>query len=121
MGSGWLPREQLPQGYSFDCAPRNQPLARPSLKKSRSRRSSRPSTHTVGLTAAQAVSRRRNANTLRESQSAADEFAPANARSAAEAMKPSQPLEYQARVSPPKSLADKESGLRKDAGRDSSR
>jgi len=35
-------------------------------------------------------------------------------------MKPSQPLEYQARVSPPKSLADKESGLRKDAGRDSS-
>jgi len=57
---------------------------------------------------------------LKKPQSAADEFVSANTRSAAEAMKSTEKQQYLARASPSKPLADQESGLRKDAGRDSS-
>jgi len=57
---------------------------------------------------------------LKKPQSAADKFASANTRSAAEAMKSTEKQQYLARASPSKPLADQESGLRKDVGRDSS-
>src|SRR5260370_10831687 len=57
---------------------------------------------------------------LKKSQSAADEFASANPHGASDAMKPNQKLDYLARVSPSKPLAEKESRLRKDTERDSS-
>jgi len=79
-----------------------------------------PSTRTAGFDSGAAVSPSPNA-TLKKPQSAADEFAPANARSAAEAMKPSQPLEYQRGFRHQNPWPIKESGLRKDAGRDSFR
>jgi len=63
----------------LDCAPRNQPLARPSLKEVQIATKQPPPPPTPSVsTAAQAVSPSPNA-TLKKSQSAADEFAPANA------------------------------------------
>jgi len=57
---------------------------------------------------------------LTKPQSAADEFASANTRGAADAMKSNQKLDSLARVSPSQPLPDKEGRLRKDAERESS-
>jgi hypothetical protein len=57
---------------------------------------------------------------LSKPQSATDEFASANTRGAADAMKSNQKLDSLARVSPSQPLADKEGRLRKDAERESS-
>ena len=57
---------------------------------------------------------------LKKPQSAADEFASANTGGASRAVKSDGKQEYLAQVSPSKSMADKESRLRKDAERSSS-
>jgi hypothetical protein len=99
----------------------NQPLALPSLKAVQvaTKQAPPPPPPTPSVsTAVPEVSP--SAKAAQKPQSAADEFAGANTRGASEAMKPSQTPEYHARVSPSKSLADKESMARKDAERDSS-
>src|SRR5467141_5012753 len=98
----------------------NQPSPLPSLKEVQvaTRQPPPPPAPSVS-TGAQAVSPSPKV-ALKKPQSAADEFASANTRSAAEAMKSTEKQQYLARASPSKPLADQESGLRKDAGRDSS-
>ena len=98
----------------------NQPLALPRLKEVQIATKQPPPPPAPPVsTAAQAVSPSPKA-VLKKPQSAVDEFASANTRSAPDAMKSTEKQQYLARVSPSKPLADKESGLRKDAGRDSS-
>src|SRR5467141_363238 len=98
----------------------NQPLARPSLKEVQiATKQAPPPPAPPVSTGVQAVSPSPKA-VLKKPQSAVDEFASANTRSAPDAMKSTEKQQYLARVSPSKPLADKESGLRKDAGRDSS-
>jgi len=98
----------------------NQPLALPNLKEVQvtTKQAPPPPAPSVS-TAVQVVSPSPKA-TLKKPQSAVDEFAGADTRSAADAVKSTEKQQYLARVSPSKPLADKESGLRKDAGRDSS-
>jgi len=98
----------------------NQPSPLPSLKEVQvaTRQPPPPPAPSVS-TGAQAVSPSPKV-ALKKPQSAADKFASANTRSAAEAMKSTEKQQYLARASPSKPLADQESGLRKDVGRDSS-
>jgi len=98
----------------------NQPLALPSLKEIQvaTKQAPPPPTPSVS-TAVQAVSPSPKA-ALKKPQSAVDEFAGEITRGASHATKSSQKQQYLARVSPSKSLADKESMARKDAERDSS-
>jgi hypothetical protein len=98
----------------------NQPLAPPSLKQVQmvTNQAPAPPTPSVSTTVGETAPPAKAA--VRKPPSAVDEFAGANTRGASEAMKPSQTLEYQARVSPSKPLADKESMARKDTERDSS-
>jgi hypothetical protein len=99
----------------------NQPLPLPSLNQvqiATKQPPPSPPTSSVSRAAQEASPAAKAA--LKKSQSAADEFASANPQGASDAMKPNQKLDYLARVSPSKPLADKESGLRKDTERDSS-
>src|ERR1700682_1452128 len=98
----------------------NQPLPLPSSKEVQVATNQAPPQPTPSVsTAPQAVSPSPKAP-LKKPQSAVDEFASANTRSAADAMKSTEKQQYLARGSPSKSLADKESMARKDTGRDSS-
>ncbi len=99
----------------------NQPLPLPSLNQvqiATNQPPPSPSTSSVSRAVQEASPAAKAA--LKKSQSAADEFASANPHGASDAMKPNQKLDYLARVSPSKPLADKETGLRKDTERDSS-
>jgi hypothetical protein len=98
----------------------NQPLAPPSLKQVQvaSQQGPPPPTPSVS-TALSEVSPSPKA-ALKKPQSAADESSSANTRSASGAVKSDGKQEYLAQVSPSKSMADKESRLRKDAERSSS-
>src|ERR1700694_4560017 len=98
----------------------NQPLPLPSSKEVQVATNQAPPPPAPPVsTAAQAVSTSPKA-ALKKPQSAVDEFASANTRSAADAMKSTEKQQYLARGSPSKPLADKESMARKDTGRDSS-
>src|SRR6267378_6457032 len=100
----------------------NQPLAPPSLKQVQvaSQQGPPPPPPTPSVsTAVPEVSRSQKA-ALKKPQSAADEFSSANTRGASGAVKSHEKQEYLAQVSPSKSMADKESRLRKDAERSSS-
>ena len=100
----------------------NQPLAPPSLKQVQvaSQQGPPPPLPTPSVsTAVPEVSPSQKA-ALKKPQSAADEFSSANTRGASGAAKSDGKQEYLAQVSPSKSMADKESRLRKDADRSSS-
>src|SRR6267143_297085 len=100
----------------------NQPLAPPSLKQVQvaSQQGPPPPPPTPSVsTAVPEVSPSEKA-ALKKPQSAADEFSSANTRGASGAVKSDGKPEFLARVSPSRSMADKESRLRKDAGRSSS-
>src|SRR5260370_24907935 len=99
----------------------NQPLPPPSLNQvqlATNQPPPSPPTSSVSRAVQEASPAAKAA--LKKSQSAADEFASANPHGASDAMKPNQKLDYLARVSPSKPLAEKESRLRKDTERDSS-
>src|SRR5260370_38900033 len=98
----------------------NQPLPPPSLKQVQLATNQAPSPPTSSVSRAVQEASPAAKAALKKSQSAADEFASANPHGASDAMKPNQKLDYLARVSPSKPLADKETGLRKDTERDSS-
>src|SRR5258708_10082657 len=98
----------------------NQPLPLPSLNQVQVATNQAPSPPTSSVSRAVQEASPAAKAALKKSQSAADEFASANPQGASDAMKPNQKLDYLARVSPSKPLADKESGLRKDTERDSS-
>ena len=100
----------------------NQPLALPSLKAVQvaTNQAPPPPPPTPSVSTAMPEVSPSAKAALKKPQSAADEFAGENTRSASEAMTSREKLESLARVSPSKPLADKESGLRKDAGRSSS-
>jgi len=98
----------------------NQSLAPPSLEKVRVATNQAPPPPPPSIsTEPQAVSPSAKA-AAKMPQSAADEFASANARSASGALKSRSKQDYLAQASPPTPLADKERDLRKDAGRESS-
>jgi len=98
----------------------NQPLPLPSSKEVQVATNQAPPQPTPSVsTAPQAVSPSPKA-ALKKPQSAVDQFASADTRSAADAMKSTEKQQYLARSSPPRSLADKESMARKDAQRESS-
>jgi hypothetical protein len=98
----------------------NQPLPLPSLKEVQvaSQHAPPPTSPPVSTAVPQAFPSAKAPPS--KPQSVADEFASANTRGASEAIKPRQTLEYRARVSPSKSLVDKESMARKDGERGSS-
>ncbi len=96
----------------------NQPLPLPSLNQVQiATKQPPPSPPTSSVSRAVQEASPAAKAALKKSQSAADEFASANPHGASDAMKPNQKLDYLARVSPSKPLADKESGLRKDTER----
>ena len=100
----------------------NQPLTPPSLKQVQVATSQPPSPPPPSLSkAAQELSPTANAAS-KKPPAAAHEFGidGANARSASDAAKSSGKQDYLAQVSPARPLADKESRLRKDTGRESS-
>src|SRR6202158_6157020 len=98
----------------------NQPLPLPSSKEVQVATNQAPPQPTPSVsTATQAVSPSPKA-ALKKPQSAVDQFASADTRSAADAMKSTEKQQYLARSSPPRSLADKESMARKDAQREAS-
>ena len=98
----------------------NQPLSPPSLNHVQiaTKQAPPPPPPSVSTTVHEASPPPKAA--LTKPQSAADEFASANTRGAADAMKSNQKLDSLARVSPSQPLADKEGRLRKDAERESS-
>jgi hypothetical protein len=98
----------------------NQPLPPPSLKQVQVATNQAPSPPTSSVSRAVQEASPSAKAALKKSQSAADEFASANPQGPSQAMKLNQKLDYLARVSPSKPLADKETGLRKDTERDSS-
>jgi hypothetical protein len=98
----------------------NQPLPLPSLNQVQVATKQAPPPPAPSFSAAVPAASPSPKTALKKPQSAADEFASANPQGASDAMKPNQKLDYLARVSPSKPLADKESGLRKDTERDSS-
>ncbi len=98
----------------------NQPLPLPSSKQVQVATNQAPPTPSPSVSTAVPEVSPSATSTLNKPQSAADEFAGANTRGASGAMKSSEKHEYLARVAPPKPLADKENGLRKDAERSSS-
>src|SRR5713101_7829676 len=98
----------------------NQPLPPPSLKQVQVATNQAPSPPTSSVSRAVQEASPSAKAALKKSQSAADEFDSANPQGPSQAMKLNQKLDYLARVSPSKPLADKETGLRKDTERDSS-
>jgi hypothetical protein len=98
----------------------NQPLSPPSLNHVQiaTKQAPPPPPPSVSTTVHEAPPTPKAA--LSKPQSATDEFASANTRGAADAMKSNQKLDSLARVSPSQPLADKEGRLRKDAERESS-
>jgi hypothetical protein len=97
----------------------NQPLSPPSLNHVQiaTKQAPPPPPPSVSTTVHEAPPPK---TALSKPQSATDEFASANTRGAADAMKSNQKLDSLARVSPSQPLADKEGRLRKDAERESS-
>jgi hypothetical protein len=100
----------------------NQPLALPSLKQvhvaSQQGPSPPPPTPSVAAAVPEVSPSEKAAR--QKPQSAADEFSSVNTRGASGAVKSDGKREYLARVSPSRSMADKENRLRKDAERGSS-
>src|SRR5712692_6655667 len=98
----------------------NQPLPLPSLKQVQVATNQAPPPAAPSVSAAAREVSPPPRAALSKPSSAGDEFASANTRGAADAMKSTQKLDSLARVSPSQPLADKEGRLRKDAERESS-
>ena len=100
----------------------NQQLSAPSPKQVQVATSQAPPQPAPSVSATVREASPQPKTVLTKPQSAADEFAVdgANARSAADATKSREKKDYSEQVSPPRSLADKESRLRKDANRGAS-